>query len=35
LAGLTADADTRPLLVHEQVKGVLDGLYDRITADSH
>lgn len=35
LAGLTGDADIRPLLVREQVKGVLDGLYDRITADSH
>jgi hypothetical protein len=35
LAGLTADADNRPLIVHEQVKGVLDGLYDRITVDEH
>lgn len=35
LAGLTGDADIRPLLVREQLKGVLDGLYDRITADSH
>lgn len=35
LAGLTGDADIRPLVGHEQVKGVLDGLYDRITADSH
>jgi hypothetical protein len=35
LAGLTADANSRPLIAQEQVKGILDGLYDRITVDGH